>query len=140
MGIKVYENSVSLNKKLDGEAMINRLDRELYKFTKQCERELVSTDKYVPVASGDLKRSIHVEKKAANKYELSSINYPSRKYKGGEGGRYNDMTSNREYKIKGGSRIIPAGKNAGKGHWFERVLRKNKKQLKTSINNAIKGK
>lgn len=140
MGIKVYENSVSINKKLDGEAMTNRLDRELYKFTKQCERELVSTDKYVPVASGDLKRSIHVEKEAANKYELSSINYPSRKYKGGEGGRYNDMTSNREYKIKGGSRIIPAGKNAGKGHWFERVLRKNKKQLKTSINNAIKGK
>lgn len=140
MGIKVYENSVSLNKKLDGEAITNKLDRELYKFSKQIERELQSTDKYVPVASGDLKRSIHVEKKETNKYELSSINYPSRKYKGGEGGRYNDMTSNGEYKIKGGSRTIPAGKNAGKGHWFERVLRKNKKTLQANINNAIKGK
>lgn len=140
MGIKVYENTISLNKKLDGDDISNKLDRELYKFTKQVERELKSTDKYVPVASGDLKRSIHVEKKAANKYELSSINYPSRKYKGGDGGRYNDMTSNREYKIKGGSRIIPAGKNAGKGHWFERVLRKNKKSLKASINKIIEGK
>lgn len=136
MGIKVIVKTSSLNSKLDSEKLSDKLDRELYKFTKQCERELKSSDKYVPVASGDLKRSIHVEKKATKKYELSSINYPSRKVSS----RYDDMGSNRRYKIKGGSRIIPAGKNAGKGHWFERVLRKNKKSLQTSINNIITGK
>lgn len=126
-GLKGAKKSPNFDRNKNGDLMSQIAKKNMYKIA-----SIINTtakQKFIPIATRETYNSAKIRNIGIGSVELSSINHG--------GTRYDYTGSNKGYST--GRGYIPAGKNAGKNHWYQRSATLKKSILeKVSTEGIIK--